>query len=95
MTRNPRSAHGGNVSVAIAAALVIAAAFAWGSNAYFSEKAAHERPSTVGQGSFDRRFEGAHAETPVVKSDRAVKIELTSNTPSIKEYTLTAPLPAE
>jgi hypothetical protein len=91
MTRDPRSAHGGNVVVAVVAALVIATAFAWGTNAYFSEKASHETPSTVGQGSFDRRFEGAPAETPAVKSERAVKIELKSNAPAIKEYTLVPP----
>jgi hypothetical protein len=84
-------AQAGILLVAIAAP-AIAAVFAWGavfagwgSNTYFSKMAAHETPSTVGQGSFDRRFEGAPAEVPAVRSEPAVKIELLGNTPAIKE----------
>jgi hypothetical protein len=65
---NDRSAHVGTVVATIVGPPVIATAIVWASvwatGTYFPQLGAHETPSTVGQGSFDRRFELASHETP-------------------------------
>jgi hypothetical protein len=102
---NDRSAHVGTVVATIVGPPVIATAIVWASvwatGTYFPQLGAHETPSTVGQGSFDRRFELASHETPTVGQapfDRrfeAVFAQMRANSePAVKIELLENDLPA-